>query len=166
MQELSGMSEAARDLAMSRFRLIQPYLEQKRALYLVAADAKLSFRTAQRWVSQYRKFGLAALVRKGREDCGTRRVISPKIKAAIEGLALERPPLPIRSICRQVRQFAEATGEPLPRYGTVYDLVREVPSGCSLSFIMAVRHTAKALIWFIDVRHRGQTLFGKQTMRN
>ena len=33
-------------------------------------------------------------------------MVSAKIKAAIEGLALERPPLPIRSICRQVRQFA------------------------------------------------------------
>ena len=37
------MSEAARDLAMSRFRLIQPYLEQRRSLQLVAADGKLSF---------------------------------------------------------------------------------------------------------------------------
>src|ERR1019366_9671510 len=92
MQELSGVSEAARDLAMSRFRLIQPYLEQKRSLQLVAADAKLSFRTAQRWVSQYRKLGLVALVRKSREDRGARRVVSAKIKAAIEGLALERPP--------------------------------------------------------------------------
>jgi len=27
MQELSGVSEAARELAMSRFRLIQPHLE-------------------------------------------------------------------------------------------------------------------------------------------
>ena len=34
------MSEAARDLAMSRFRLIQPYLEERRSLQLVAADAK------------------------------------------------------------------------------------------------------------------------------
>lgn len=34
-------------------------------------------------------------------------MVSAKIKAAIEGLALERPPLPIRSICRQVRQFAQ-----------------------------------------------------------
>jgi hypothetical protein len=32
MQELSGMSEAARELAMSRFRLIQPHLE-KTGLY-------------------------------------------------------------------------------------------------------------------------------------
>jgi hypothetical protein len=68
MQELSGVSEAAPDLAMSRFRLIQPYLEQKRSLQLVASNAKICFRTAQRWVSQYRKLGLVALVRKSRED--------------------------------------------------------------------------------------------------
>jgi hypothetical protein len=47
----------------------------------------------------------------------------------ILGLALERPPLPVRSICGQVREFAQATGEPMPGYETVYDLVREVPSG-------------------------------------
>jgi putative transposase len=123
------VSEATRELAMSRFRLIEPYLEERRSLQLVAADANLSFRTAQRWVSQYRKFGLTAFVRKPREDRGGRRVVSSKIKAAIEGLALERPPLPIRSICRQVRAFAQATGEPMPKYGTVYDLVRELPSG-------------------------------------
>jgi putative transposase len=54
MQELCGISEADRDLAMSRFRLIQPYLEQRRPLHLVAADAKLSFRTAQRLVEAAR----------------------------------------------------------------------------------------------------------------
>src|SRR5271155_3438689 len=129
MQELSGVSETARELAMSRFRLIQAHLEQNRPLQLVAADGKLPFRTAQRWVSQYRKFGLVALVRKSRDDRGSRRVISPKIKAAIEALALESPPLPVRSICRQARQFAEMIGEPLPRYGTVYALVRDVPIG-------------------------------------
>jgi hypothetical protein len=32
LQELSGVSEAARELAMSRFRLIQPHLE-KTGLY-------------------------------------------------------------------------------------------------------------------------------------
>ena len=99
-------------------------LEQQRSLAMVA---DVCFRTAQRWVSKYRKFGLTALARKSRDDRGARRVVSPKIKAAIEGLALERPLLPIRSICRQIRQFAEGTGERLPRYGTVYDLVREVP---------------------------------------
>jgi putative transposase len=110
MQELSGMSEAARNVAMARYRVIQPYLEQKRPLAMVADDADVCFRTAQRWVSLYRKLGLVALARKSRGDRGALRVVSPKIKAAIEGLALERPPLPIRSIYRQIRQFAEATG--------------------------------------------------------
>jgi len=68
-------------------------------------------------------------VRKAREDRGARKRVSPKIKAVIEGLALERPPLPISSISRQVKQFAESTGEAVPQYGTVYSLVREIPIG-------------------------------------
>src|ERR1700678_1700793 len=114
---------------MSRFRLIQPHLEKNQPLQTVAADGKVPFRTAQRWVSQYRKFGLIALIRKTRVDRGARRVISPKLKAAIEALALESPPLPVRSIWRQIRQFAETIGEPPPRYGLVYDLIRELPVG-------------------------------------
>jgi transposase InsO family protein len=101
-------------------------------------------------VSQYRKLGLVALARKSRSDRGARRVVSPKIKAAIEGLALERPPLPIRSICRQIRQFAETTGERLPRYGTVYDLVREVPG----SLLTLARPGSKAYSEGFDLVHR------------
>ena len=82
MQELSGLSEAARDLAMARFQLIQPYLAERRSLQLVAADANLSFRTAHRWVSQYRKLGLAAFVHKTGRYPGARKIVSPKIKAA------------------------------------------------------------------------------------
>lgn len=144
------MSEAARDLAMARFRMIQPYLEERRSLELVAAEANLSFRTAQRWVSQYRKRGLAAFVRKARDDRGGRRVASQKIKEAIEGVALERPPLPIRSISRQVRAFAQSTGESMPAYGTVYDLVREVPNG-----LLTVAHQgSKAYSESYDLVHR------------
>src|ERR1700716_4323043 len=150
MQELSGVSETARELAMSRFRLIQPHLGKNRPLQLVAADGKLPFRTAQRWVSQYRKFGLVALTRKSRDDRGARRVVSPKIKGAIEGLALERPPLPIRSICPKIQQFAEATGERPPCYGTVYDLVREVPG----SLLTLAHRGSKAYSEGFDLVHR------------
>jgi len=34
MQELSGVSEAVRDLAMSRFRLIQPHLFRGKPLWI------------------------------------------------------------------------------------------------------------------------------------
>jgi hypothetical protein len=45
------VSDAARSLAVARFRLIQRYWEERRFLQLVAADATLSFRTAERWVA-------------------------------------------------------------------------------------------------------------------
>jgi len=138
---------------MSRSRLIQPHIEQHHPLHLVATESKVPFRTAQRWVSQYRKFGLIALVRKSRDDRGARRVVSSKIKAAIEALALESPPLPVRSICRQVRQFAEATGEPLPRYGTVYDPVRDIPLG----LLTLPQRGGKAYGEQFDLVHRWET---------
>ncbi len=49
------------DLAMSCFHQLQPHLEQNRPLRVVAAEAGIPFRTAQRWVAQYPKRGLAAL---------------------------------------------------------------------------------------------------------
>jgi putative transposase len=64
MRELGEVPEEARELAMSRFRLIQPHLEKNQPLQTVAANGKVPFRTAQRWVSQYRKFGLIALAGK------------------------------------------------------------------------------------------------------
>jgi len=43
MQELSGMSEAARNVAMARYRVMQPCLEQKRSLAMFADDADVCF---------------------------------------------------------------------------------------------------------------------------
>ena len=79
MNELVSLSEEARQLALERFRLLQPYLEQGRSLREVARDAKVAYRTAQRWVACYRRCGLAALARQGRGDRGERRGVSPAI---------------------------------------------------------------------------------------
>ena len=115
------------EVAMSRFRVLQPHLEQNKSLRIVAEEAGLAFRTVQRWVAQYRTSGLAALVRKARGDRGGRRVISATIKTTIEGLALESQLIPITSVHRQIKEYAEAIGEPAPSYWTVYDVVRELP---------------------------------------
>jgi hypothetical protein len=48
------------------------------------------------------------------------------MKRAIEGLALESYPVPITSVHRQIKEYAEAIGETVPSYWTVYDIVREV----------------------------------------
>ncbi len=103
-------------MALARFCMLRPHLEEDVPLRIVAAEAGLTFRTAQRWVAQYRTSGLAALARKTRGDLGTRRVVSNTIKTAIEGLALESHPFPITSVHRQIMDFAQAIGEITPSY--------------------------------------------------
>ena len=128
MDELAGFSEQARKLAMERFRLLQPHLEDNEPLTSVARAAGMSYRTAHRLVSEYRRCGLAALVRKKRADRGERRAVSVKLKEAIEGLALQKPPLPIAALYRQVLKHSSKLGEKAPSYGTVFNIVRSLPS--------------------------------------
>jgi putative transposase len=128
MDELAGLSEDDRKLALDRFRLLQPHLEQNRSLKSVALAAGIPYRTAHRWLTQYRMFGLAALARKARDDRGTRRGVSVKLKEAIEGLSLQKPPLPIAALYRQVRRLAQDLGEPAPSYSVIYDVVHKLPA--------------------------------------
>jgi transposase InsO family protein len=88
--------------------------------------AGIPYRTVQRWVAQYRLFGLAALARKRREDRGERRVVSAKLKEVIEGLALQKPPLPLAALFRQVQRLSKDLGEKAPSYGTVFSIVRDL----------------------------------------
>jgi len=128
MDQLAGLPEGARKLALDRFRLIQPHVEDNRPLTSVAANAGIPFRTAQRWVSAYRQFGLAALARKKRTDNGQHREVSTKLKDAIEGIALQRPPLPVAMISRQARRLAQDLGEEPPSYWLVYRIVAALPA--------------------------------------
>jgi len=79
MEQLAGLPEDVRKLALERFRQIQPHLEEHQSLESVARAAGIPYRTAQRWVARYRRFGLAALARKQREDRGGRRAVSAKL---------------------------------------------------------------------------------------
>src|SRR5260370_24547476 len=126
MDHLAGLSEDARKLALDRFRLIQPHLEQNQSLQSVARAAGVPYRTAQRWVAQYRRFGLVALARKRCGDRGERRVVSAKLKEVIEGLALQKPPLPLAALFRQVQRLAKDVGEKARSYGTAFSIVRDL----------------------------------------
>jgi putative transposase len=103
-----------------------PHLEEHQSLQSVARAAGIPYRTAQRWVARYRRFGLAALSRKKREDRGGRRALSTKLREIIEGLALQKPPLPIAALYRQVVRFSQNLGERAPSYGTVFNIVRSL----------------------------------------
>ena len=128
MDELGGLSEEARKVAMERFRLLQPHLEQNEPLTSVAQAAGIPYRTAHRLMAEYRRSGLAALVRKKRADRGERRAVSVKLEEAIEGLALQRPRLPLAALYRQVMKLSSDLGEKAPSYGTVFNIVRTLPA--------------------------------------
>lgn len=84
----------------------------------MAGPAGIPYRTLQRWVAQYRLFGLAALARKRRDDRGQRRVVSAKRKEVVEGLARQKPPLPLAAVFRQVQRWSKDLGEKGPSYGS------------------------------------------------
>jgi transposase len=160
------LSPASRDLALRRFRLLEPHLEHDRSLRVIAAEAGIPFRTVQRWAGQYRRFGLVALVRKKRHDKGARRTVSAKLKAAIEGLALERPPFQslrytVRSKSLQLRRVKARLATGLSIASSV--TCRKVSL---FSLTKAIRATVKTSILFTVARRRSQTVSGKPTTRN
>ena len=113
--------------ALERYTFVEPFLQGTRTLASIAAQADVNLRTAQRWVDLYRRNGLEALAQKQRVDRGTKRAMSQRMVETIEGLALERPRVPISAIYRELKEFASKTGERLPSYPAAYRLVKAIP---------------------------------------
>ena len=150
MNQLAELTDEARQLALERFRVIQPYLEDNQALRLISSKAGIPYRTAQRWVAQYRRFGLIALARRKRGDSGERRAVSKVTREVIEGLALQKPPLPIAALYRQVCRISQERAEHVPSYGTVLNIVRSL--GADL--VTLAHEGTKAYSNAFDLVHR------------
>ena len=122
---LTRLTEAPRALALDRFNLLRPHLEEGVPLTQVAEEAQIPLRTAQRWVARYRQCGLAGLVRPHRKDAGTHR-LPAALQELIEGFALQKPALSAAAIQRQVIAVADQHGWARPSYGQVYAIVRHL----------------------------------------
>jgi hypothetical protein len=90
------------------------------------------------------------LARKSRTDQGERRLASTTLTKAIEGLALEQPPLPISSIYRQASLVAETLKERKPSYAVVRRIVRNLPA----SLLTLAHRGNKAYSEGFDLVHR------------
>ena len=150
MSELTALSEADRQRVLERFRLIRPHLEAGIALTRVAREAGVPYRTAQRWVALYQRFGLAGLARKTRADRGVRHSLSPQMHKVVEGLALQKPPLPIAALYRQVYSIALQQNEKPPSYDVIYDVVRLLPA----DLVMLAHEGPKAYADAFELVHR------------
>src|ERR1700677_4651716 len=166
MQTVGELSPASRDLALRRFRLLEPHLEHDRSLRVIAAEAGIPFRTVQRWAGQYRRFGLVALVRKKRHDkergAPFRRSSRPQSKV----WRLRDPPFQslrytVRSKSLQLRRVKARLATGLSIASSV--TCRKVSL---FSLTKAIRATVKTSILFTVARRRSQTVSGKPTTRN
>ena len=125
---LVELSEKERDVAMKRFRFIEPCVESGVCLSLISKEAAVPIRTLTRWLRQYRDYGLVGLARKSRSDRGGYRM-KEELRRLIEGLALKKPPRSVASIYRQVEQIARQKGWACPKYGTLLNVVRKLDPG-------------------------------------
>jgi len=127
MEERPALSEAERRLALARFQHLRPHLEEGVPLAEVARTRGHPLRTLQRWLAGYRGHGLAGLARRRRSDRGQRRLSEPLVRL-VEGLALQKPILTIRTVQRRVGEAARERGEAPPSYWQTRQIVRGLPA--------------------------------------
>jgi len=120
-----GLTEQGRSLALGRFHIIRPCLEDGVPLARVAEQNHLSERTVRRWAERYRQFGLAGLCRKGRADKSKRRM-SPTLEHLIEGLALQKPRLTAAAVNRQVALVGPELGEAVTTYQAMHLMIQRM----------------------------------------
>ena len=112
--------------AVEKFRIIQPYLDKELSLEQVSNKDGIPIRTLRRWIKNYRAESLAGLTHKTRSDKGEHRKLPEMLEKHIIALALQRPKLSITTIQRQVARIAEQNQLNVPKYGTVYQVVRNL----------------------------------------
>ncbi|MGH3867711.1 MAG: helix-turn-helix domain-containing protein [Pseudonocardiaceae bacterium] len=125
---LVKLTDAQRELAMTRWALLRPHLDDEVALAVVARQAGVPLRTVQRWLACYRESGLAGLARRPRSDRG-QRTVPDQLVTLIEGMALRRPPPSAATIHRQVIEVATGQGWPVPSYSTAHAIVAGLDPG-------------------------------------
>jgi putative transposase len=81
---------------------------------------------------------------------GQGRALSAKLRQVVEALALEKPPLPIAALHRQICKIAHETDQNIPTYKAVYRIVRELPK----DLLVLAHEGTKAYAEAFDLIHR------------
>ena len=126
LSPLSALSETARAVALQRYGIIQPCVENDLSSAQVAQAHGVPLRTVQRWVARYRRAGLAGLARRVRSDRGAQRGLPTEFKQVIEGLALRKPAPSVAFVHRQACDLARRQGWEAPTYDRVYRIVKQL----------------------------------------
>jgi putative transposase len=127
VSSLSDLTDKQRQLAMNRYRIIEPFVKGTMSLPTICKENNIPLRTARDWVSRYQKGGLAALARTPRNDKGKIRNIESGLRQLIEGIYLKSPHLSFANIYRQIKIYQESQQLPCPKYRTVCSILSNLP---------------------------------------
>src|SRR5262245_4589530 len=147
---LAALPPDERTRALERYRIIQPCVEHDIPLTHVARQHDLPLRTVERWLAQYRRYGLSGLSRRGRSDRGHQRRLRPELKEMIEGLALRTPPPTVAFVHRQVGDVARRHGWPAPPYASVYRVIKRLDP----ALVTLAHHGSKTYRTTYDLLYR------------
>jgi putative transposase len=120
---LAGLAADQREVAIGRFAVIKPHLEDGVPLARAAGDAGVPVRTARRWLAKYRALGLSGLARPARPDSGKRKLAAELVKL-VEGMALSKPRPSVAAIHRRATSAAMELGWKAPSYASVYAIIQ------------------------------------------
>ena len=121
IEGLTRLSDAQREEAMRRYRVLAPHLEDDVPLTQAAEQAGVPLRSARRWLHRYRRAGLEGLARAARASAG--RKTDPRLVRAVEEMALRKPRPSLAAITRKTAEIAAEAGVPTISYTTVRDIV-------------------------------------------
>lgn len=116
-----------KDVALERYRTIEPYLQDRATLAEISKQSGVAARTLYLWVTAFTADGLNGLTPKSRSDKGQRRAVSSEVKDLIQGLYLRTPPVPVSAIYRAVCEVCKKNNWRKPSYDVVHEIITEVP---------------------------------------
>jgi putative transposase len=111
----------------TKYKIIQPFLDESSSLKSVSISQDIPLRTLQRWCKLYKEQGFPGLEQQQRSDKGKYRHVSQKLLHFIEGLALKRPKLSIAAICDKANELAKILNAPNISYNTVTKIINNLP---------------------------------------
>ena len=122
---LTAYSSEQRQLAMTKYQIIAPYLHSEKTLNIIVKETGIAKRTLQYWIKSYEKFGLKGLIRKTRSDSGKIQLDS-EIVAKIQQLILKHRRNSLTSIHRMICKHCEKQCWEQPSYYQVYKIAQSL----------------------------------------
>src|SRR5271157_5451435 len=111
---------------LEKYKIIQPIIDREVTALEIEKKVDIPARTLLNWVKQFKTDGYKGLERKSRSDNGNLRSISKDVAEIVRAFALQKPPLLISAIYRNVAIIAKRESFQMPSYDTIYNIVKDI----------------------------------------